>query len=166
MATGVVWSGAGVLTELGGLPPSGTDPNCSWIPDLAPVALNGAGVVLGRSRVNTGEYRTGTAAAGSPAVTQLPAACPTSSETAVAINDAGTVVLQCATRARTVSAAGIVTDLPVGFAPVARGITPSGVILGRQGGIPAKLTGASSVTLLQPLPGFASATATATGSGS
>lgn len=161
VATGVVWSGAGVLTELGGLPPSGTDPNCSWIPDLAPVALNGAGVVLGRSRVNTGEYRTGTAAAGSPAVTQLPAACPTSSETAVAINDAGTVVLQCATRARTVSAAGIVTDLPVGFAPVARGITPSGVILGRQGGIPAKLTGASSVTLLQPLPGFASATATA-----
>lgn len=60
VATGVVWSGAGVLTELGGLPPSGTDPNCSWIPDLAPVALNGAGVVLGRSRVNTGEYRTGT----------------------------------------------------------------------------------------------------------
>ncbi len=120
-----------------------------------PLALNGAGVVLG------GSVKTVTAAAGSPTVTPLPAGCPSSSEAAVAINDAGTVVLQCSSAARTVSAVGVVTDLPVGFVPVARGITPSGVVLGQVNNLPAKLVGASSVTTLQPLAGFTTATARA-----
>ncbi|HWH95856.1 MAG TPA: hypothetical protein VNT03_18490 [Baekduia sp.] len=153
---GVVWAGAGVLTELGGLPHDGSSGSCTWVPGTGPVALNGAGVVLGRS-----EATTVTAAAGSSSVTPLPAHCPTSSETALAINDAGTVVLQCASSARTVSALGVVTDLPLNFFPVARGITPSGVVLGRMDSLPAKVVGASSVTTLQPLPGFTGATAEA-----
>jgi uncharacterized membrane protein len=153
---GTVWAGAGVLTELGGLPHVGDTSPCVWTESTGPEAINGAGVVLGRS-----EGTTVTAAAGSPTVTAIPGSCPTYSETAVAINDAGTVVLQCATGARTVSAFGIVTDLPAGFYPVRRGITPSGVILGRMGNLPAKLVGALSVTTLQPLPGFTTATAQA-----
>ena len=151
---GIVWAGAGVLTELGGLPHAADTSPCTWTPGTGAVALNGAGVVLGRS-----EVRTVTAAAGSPSVTPVPGACPTSSESALAINDAGTVVLQCATAARTVSALGVITDLPVGFVPVARGITPSGVVLGAMDSLPAKVAGASSVTKLQPLPGFTTATA-------
>jgi uncharacterized membrane protein len=153
---GLVWAGAGVLTELGGLPHTADSSPCTWTPGTVPVALNGAGVVLGRS-----EGKTVTAAAGSPAVTAIPGACPTASESAVAINDAGTVVLQCASGARTISALGVVTDLPVGFFPVDRGITPSGVVLGRMGTGPAKLVGASSITTLQPLPGYTTATAQA-----
>ena len=61
---------------------------------------------------------------------------------------------QCQNGARTVSALGVVTDLPIGFSPITRGITPSGVVLGRMNGVPAKLVGASSVTTLQPLAGF------------
>ncbi|HWI73638.1 MAG TPA: hypothetical protein VNT55_16895, partial [Baekduia sp.] len=156
IARGTVWSGSGVLTELGGLPhPVDTTP-CTYTPYTSPDAMNGAGVVLGRS-----ESTTVTAAAGSPSVTPIPAHCPTSSESAMAINDAGTVVLQCQNGTRTVSALGVVTDLPVGFSPVSRGITPSGVVLGRMNGLPAKVVGASSVTTLQPLPGFTSATAEA-----
>lgn len=152
----VVWAGAGVLTELGGLPHTADTSPCTWTPGTAPIALNGAGIVLGSS-----EGRTVTAPAGSPSVTPIAGACPTSTESALALNDAGTVVLQCATAARTVSALGTVTDLPAGFVPIARGITPSGVVLGRASGLPAKLVGASAVTVLQPLPGFASAQANA-----
>ncbi len=152
----MVWAGAGVLTELGGLPHTADTGPCTWTPDTAPVAMNGAGTVLGRS-----EGKTVTAAAGSPLVTPLPAGCPTSSESAMAINDAGTVVLQCADAARTVSALGVVTDLPATFRPVMRGITPSGVILGHVNGVPAKLVGASSLTTLQPLAGFTTARAEA-----
>lgn len=153
---GLVWAGGGLLTQLDGLPYSGGPTACDYTPNSAPVALNGAGVVLGRS-----EGKTVTSAAGSSAVTPLPAACPTTSESAMAINDAGTVVLQCANAVRTVSALGVVTDLPVGFFAVARGITPSGVVLGRMNGLPAKVVGASSVTTLQPLPGSTTATASA-----
>src|SRR4051794_8195255 len=153
---GLVWAGAGVLTELGGLPHSGDTSPCTWTPGTGAVALNGAGVVLGRS-----ENATVTAAAGSPSVTPIAGHCPTSSETALAINDAGTVVLQCSSVARTVSALGVITDLPFNFFPVARGITPSGVVLGRMDTLPAKLVGASSVTTLQPLPRFTTATAEA-----
>jgi len=145
---GMVWAGAGVLTELGGLPHTADTGPCTWTPTTGPVAMNGAGVVLGRS-----EGKTVTAAAGSPVVT--------SSESAMAINDAGTVVLQCSNAARTVSALGVVTDLPASFRPVMRGITPSGVILGQVNQLPAKLVGASSVTTLQPLAGFTTARAEA-----
>jgi hypothetical protein len=153
---GVVWAGAGVLTELGGVPHTADAGPCTWIPGTASIGLNGAGVVLGRS-----EGKTVTAPAGSPAVTPLPAGCPTNSESAMAINDAGTVVLQCFNAARTVSALGVVTDLPAGFQPVARGITPSGTVLGHVNGVPAKLVGALSVTTLQPLAGFTTARAEA-----
>lgn len=152
---GTVWAGAGVLTELGGLPHAGDTSPCVWTESTGPEAMNGAGVVLGRS-----EGKTVTAAAGSPTVTPIPGTCPNYSESAVAINDAGTVVLQCATAARTVSAFGTVTDLPAGFYPARRGITPSGVILGRMNNLPAKLVGSamSGVTTLQPLAGYAAAT--------
>ncbi len=153
---GTVWAGAGVLTELGGLPHTADTGPCPWTPTMSTIALNGAGTVLGRS-----EGKTVTAPAGSPTVTPLPAACPTSSETAVAINDAGTVVLQCQNAARTVSALGTVTDLPPAFRPVARGITPSGVIVGQVNGLAAKLVGASSMTMLQPLAGLTTARAEA-----
>jgi hypothetical protein len=153
---GTVWAGAGVLTELGGLPHAADTGPCTWTPSTGPVAMNGAGVVLGRS-----EGKTVTAPAGSPTVTPVPGSCPTNSESAMAINDAGTVVLQCATAARTVSALGVVTDLPAGFYPVMRGITPSGVVLGRVDSLPAKLVGATSVITLQPLTGFTTATAQA-----
>jgi uncharacterized membrane protein len=153
-----VWAGAGVLTELGGLPHPGDTAPCTWTPGTEPIAINDAGTVLGRS-----EGKTVTAAAGSASVTTLPAGCPTSAESPMAINDAGTVVLQCATAARTVSALGVVTDLPAGFSPVMRGITPSGTILGRMDGLPAKLVGSGvgGVTTLQPLPGHTTATAEA-----
>ncbi len=136
---GTVWAGAGVLTELGGLPHAGDTSPCVWTEGTGPEAINGAGVVLGRS-----EGKTVTAAAGSSTVTPLPGSCPTTTESAMAINDAGTVVLQCSTGARTVSALGVVTDLPAGFSPVRRGITPSGVVLGRIGSpsLPAKVVGA------------------------
>jgi hypothetical protein len=155
---GTVWAGAGVLTELGGLPHAGDTSPCVWTPGTGPEAINGAGVVLGRS-----EGKTVTAAAGSPTVTPLPGSCPTTTESAMAINDAGTVVLQCSTGTRTVSALGVVTDLPAGFSPVRRGITPSDVVLGRMGSpsLPAKVVGASLVTTLQPLAGDTTATATA-----
>jgi hypothetical protein len=153
---GMVWAGAGVLTELGGLPHTADTGPCTWVPGTGPIAINGAGVVLGRS-----EGKTVTAAAGSPAVTPLLASCPTSSESAMAINDAGTVVLQCSNAARTVSALGVVTDLPTSFRPVIRGITPSGVVLGQVNQLPAKLIGASMVTTLQPLAGFTTARAEA-----
>jgi hypothetical protein len=151
---GTVWAGAGVLTELGGLPHAGDTSPCVWTESTGPEAINGAGVVLGRS-----EGKTVTAAAGSATVTPLPGSCPTTTESAMAINDAGTVVLQCVNGTRTVSALGIVTDLPAGFSPVRRGITPSGVVLGRMGSpsLPAKVAGASMVTTLQPLPGYTTA---------
>ena len=155
---GTVWAGAGVLTELGGLPHAGDTSPCVWTEGTGPEAINGAGVVLGRS-----EGKTVTAAAGSSTVTPLPGSCPTTTESAMAINDAGTVVLQCSTGARTVSALGVVTDLPAGFSPVRRGITPSGVVLGRIGSpsLPAKVVGASLVTTLQPLAGYTTAEAEA-----
>ncbi len=149
----VVWAGAGVLTEIGGLPHTADSGPCTWTPETLPIALSGAGVLLGRS-----ENVPVTAAAGSSSVTTLPASCPTSAQNALAINDAGTVVLQCASGARTVSALGVVTDLPAGFAPIPRGITPTGTVLGMMNYLPAKLVGASSVTTLQPLAGFVTAT--------
>jgi hypothetical protein len=151
---GTVWAGAGVLTELGGLPHAGDTSPCVWTESTGPEAINGAGVVLGRS-----EGKTVTAAAGSATVTPLPGSCPTNTESAMAINDAGTVVLQCSTGARTVSAFGVVTDLPAGFSPTRRGITPSGVVLGQMDNLPATVVGSGlgGVTTLQPLAGYTTA---------
>lgn len=159
---GLVWSGSGVMTQLGGLPHTGETDNCTWTEGTAPLTLNNAGTVLG-----TSEGRAVTAAAGSPTVTPLPAGCPPGSQSGatgpMAISDAGTVVLGCANNARTISASGVVTDLPQGFYPVMHGITPSGTVLGRLStpavnNLPAKVDGANAVTVLQPLPGYTGAT--------
>jgi probable HAF family extracellular repeat protein len=156
---GVVWSGAGVLTELGGLPHENATDSCVWTPTTEPVAINNAGVVLGRS-----EGKIVTAAAGSPVVTPIPVGCPTSTGSAqppLDINDGGTVLIQCSGGARLVSSVGAITDLP-GFTASPRGLTPSGVILGRKssGSVPAKAIG-STIVELQPLPGYSTAYAEA-----
>ena len=155
---GIVWAGAGVLTEFGGLPHTTDTSPCVWTPSTQPVAINNAGTVLGLS-----EGKTVTAPAGSPVLTPVSAPCTPNGivQPPVAINDTGTVVLQCNTGARLVSSVGAITDLP-GFTASARGLTPSGVVLGRKssGSVPAKAIG-SMIVELQPLPGYTSAYAEA-----
>jgi uncharacterized membrane protein len=161
---GLVWSGSGVLTELGGLPHTADTRPCVWTPETETYAINNAGTVLG-----TSEGWAVTAAAGSSEVAKIPAGCPGSpyGPQPLAISDAGTVVYNCNSGtggAHTVSSSGVITDLPSGFAPVSRAITPSGVVLGRlwtTTNLPAKVDGANAVTALQPLPGDTSATAEA-----
>lgn len=159
---GLVWSGSGVMTQLGGLPHTGETDYCTWTEGTVPLTLNNAGTILG-----TSEGRAVTAAAGTPTVTPLPAGCPSGSQSGatgpMAISDAGTVVLGCAANARTISSSGVVTDLPQGFYPVMHAITPSGTVLGRMStpavnNLPAKVDGANAVTVLQPLPGYTGAT--------
>lgn len=158
IARGIVWSGAGVLTEFGGLPHTTDTSPCVWTPVTQPVAINNAGIVLGLS-----EGKTVTAAAGSPVLTPISAPCTPNGivQPPVAINDAGTVVLQCDTGARLVSSVGAITDLP-GFVASPRGLTPSGVVLGRKStsSQPAKAIG-SMIVELPPLPGYPNAYAEA-----
>lgn len=151
---GTVWAGSGVLTELSGLPHAGDTSPCVWTPITQPVAINNAGTVLGIS-----EGKTVIAAAGSPTVTVVPTACTPNGvvQPPLDINDAGTILLQCSGGARLVSSVGAITDLP-GFSASNRGLTASGVVLGRSGSgaLPAKAIG-STIVELQPLPGFESA---------
>ncbi|HET6505751.1 MAG TPA: hypothetical protein VFG42_03080 [Baekduia sp.] len=153
---GTVWAGAGVLTELGGLPKSDTG-SCVWTPITQPVAINNAGTVLGIS-----EGRTVIAAAGSTSVSEVPAPCAGNgiSQPPLDINDGGTVLLQCSGGARLVSPVGAITDIP-GFSASMHGLTAAGVVLGRSAnGLPAKAIG-STIVELQPLPGYQSAYANA-----
>lgn len=148
---GTVWAGAGVLTELGGMPKDGTG-SCVWTPVMTPTAISNAGTVVGIS-----ENKVVTAAAGSSAVSEVPNVC-TSGGYALPpldINDSGTVLLQCNGSARLVSSVGAITDIP-GFTASNHGLTASGVVLGRKNSLPAKAIG-QTIVELQPLPGYESA---------
>ena len=113
---GLVWSGSGVMTQLGGLPHTGETDNCTWTEGTVPLTLNNAGAILGTSEGRAG-HRCGRFADRDP----VPAGSrPGRSRARPGRWRSATPAPSCSaapTNARTISSSGVVTDLPQGFYP-------------------------------------------------